>query len=107
MRAVTKALYLVRPGDTPWSVAVEMYGDGERYPKLVELNPGEWEPGSHIYLPDIAGHIYTLQEDATSAAALTQIGKPVNVASLSKFYKFNGGDFRHFKAREEVFYPSS
>ena len=51
------ATYVVRPGQSLWSIAVELLGDGNRYTDLLNLNPalranpGYIVPGQELNLP--------------------------------------------------------
>jgi len=50
-----KRIYTVHKGDTLWSIAVQYYGDGQRYRDIIKANPG-LEPtkmyvGQQIILP--------------------------------------------------------
>lgn len=51
------ATHLVQPGQSLWSIATEVLGDGNRYPELLDLNPdlrgdpGRIVPGYRLNLP--------------------------------------------------------
>ena len=53
----TKASYTVKPGETLWTIADEVLGDGNRYPDILRANPalnGDADriyPGQVIILP--------------------------------------------------------
>ena len=51
--------YEVEPGDSLWEIAAELWGDGNRYPDLVEVNnglfsdPDHIEPGEELVIPEL------------------------------------------------------
>lgn len=47
--SVSASTYLVRPGDTLWSIAEQAYGSGTAYPRLVEANVGRRMPDGHVF----------------------------------------------------------
>lgn len=55
--AVRPAQYTVQPGQSLWSIAAEVLGDGNRYREILELNPqlrgdpGRIVPGQDLLLP--------------------------------------------------------
>ncbi|TWG89617.1 tetratricopeptide repeat protein [Mesorhizobium sp. J18] len=55
--AAQPASYIVKPGQTLWSIAVERFGDGNRYRDILELNPqlrtspDSLHPGQELRLP--------------------------------------------------------
>lgn len=53
----TNAQYVVQPGQSLWSIAVDRLGDGERYREILNLNPqlrnpGQLFPGQQLILPE-------------------------------------------------------
>ena len=55
--AAGRAVHTVLPGQSLWSIAADLLGDGNRYPELLELNPGlrgdpgRIVPGQQLNLP--------------------------------------------------------
>ncbi|MCO5063258.1 MAG: tetratricopeptide repeat protein [Rhizobiaceae bacterium] len=52
----TNAQYVVKPGQSLWSIAVDQLGNGERYREILDLNPqlrnpGQLVPGQQLILP--------------------------------------------------------
>jgi nucleoid-associated protein YgaU len=52
----TNAQYVVKPGQSLWSIAVDRLGSGERYREILNLNPqlrnpGQLLPGQQLILP--------------------------------------------------------
>lgn len=51
------AVHIVLPGQSLWSISLEVFGDGNRYPEILELNPqlrgdpGRIVPGQELRLP--------------------------------------------------------
>ncbi len=50
------AAYVVKKGQSLWSIAAERLGNGERYREIIELNPqlrdpGQLETGMELKLP--------------------------------------------------------
>ncbi len=57
--AEEKGCYTVRSGDTLWSIAQTVYGDGSRYSTIFDANTGQLEhpeqifPGQELLIPDL------------------------------------------------------
>lgn len=53
----TVSAYVVQPGDTLWSIAEEMYGEGEKYVEISEVNnlpePDLLIVGQNLVLPEV------------------------------------------------------
>jgi len=54
--SATNAQYIVQPGQSLWSIAVDKLGKGERYREILNLNPqlrnpGQLVPGQQLILP--------------------------------------------------------
>ena len=47
--AASTVTYLVRPGDTLWSIAERFYGDGDAFPRIVAANAGRPMPGGEVF----------------------------------------------------------
>ena len=47
--------YTIKPGDNLWNISKEVYGDGTKYPRIIEANPGlnpdNMKPGTKIVIP--------------------------------------------------------
>jgi 5'-nucleotidase / UDP-sugar diphosphatase len=47
--------YTIKPGDNLWNIAKEVYGDGTKYQRILDANPGlnpdNMKPGTKIVIP--------------------------------------------------------
>ncbi len=47
--------YTIKPGDYLWNIAKEVYGDGTKYQRILDANPGlnpdNMKPGTTIVIP--------------------------------------------------------
>jgi nucleoid-associated protein YgaU len=47
--------YTIKPGDNLWNISKQVYGDGTKYPRILEANPGlnpdNMKPGTKIVIP--------------------------------------------------------
>jgi 5'-nucleotidase / UDP-sugar diphosphatase len=47
--------YTIKPGDNLWNIAKEVYGDGTKYQRIIDANPGinpdNMKPGTKIVIP--------------------------------------------------------
>jgi nucleoid-associated protein YgaU len=44
-------IYTVRPGDSLWTIAERVFGNGEEFPKLIAANPGKVKHRNSVVLP--------------------------------------------------------
>ena len=121
-------LYLVREGDTLWSIAERAYGSGEAYPRLIEANLGRRmadgqvfsqrgviQPGWQLALPGAATPVeaeggdrwYTVQPgDTLSSIAATTLG---DQSSWGELFAANEGsatpDGLHTLIDADVIWP--
>ena len=51
--------YTIEDGDSPWAVAEKFYGDGNKYPILVEMNDGKdsYYTGDVIMIPSLRSYV--------------------------------------------------
>ena len=53
--AATGRTYTIKPGDNLWNIAKEVYGDGTKYQRILDANPGlnpdNMKPGTKITIP--------------------------------------------------------
>jgi hypothetical protein len=51
--------YTIEDGDSPWAVAEKFYGDGNKYPILVEVNDGKdsYYTGDVIMIPSLRSYV--------------------------------------------------
>lgn len=64
------ALYTIKQNDTLFKIAQKLFGDGNRYPELLDLNPQITNPnlirtGDVLEVPDLPATIQAQQEDHT------------------------------------------
>ena len=47
--------YTIKPGDNLWNISKEVYGDGTKYQRILDANPGinpdNMRPGTKIVIP--------------------------------------------------------
>ncbi|MGB7158768.1 MAG: LysM peptidoglycan-binding domain-containing protein, partial [Tepidisphaeraceae bacterium] len=47
--------YTIRPGDNLWNISKQFYGDGTKYERIINANPGLnpdlMKPGTQIVIP--------------------------------------------------------
>ena len=47
--------YTIKPGDNLWNISKEVYGDGTKYQRILDANPGinpdNMKPGTKIVIP--------------------------------------------------------
>ncbi|MDQ3440248.1 MAG: LysM peptidoglycan-binding domain-containing protein [Planctomycetota bacterium] len=47
--------YTIKPGDNLWNISREVYGDGTKYQRILDANPGlnpdNMKPGTKIVIP--------------------------------------------------------
>ena len=47
--------YTIKPGDVLWNISKEVYGDGTKYQRILDANPGlnpdNMKPGTKIVIP--------------------------------------------------------
>ena len=47
--------YTIKPGDNLWNISKEVYGDGTKYQRILDANPGinpdSMKPGTKIVIP--------------------------------------------------------
>jgi nucleoid-associated protein YgaU len=53
--AATSRTYTIKPGDNLWNISKEVYGDGTKYQRILDANPGlnpdNMKPGTKIVIP--------------------------------------------------------
>jgi nucleoid-associated protein YgaU len=53
--AAAARTYTIKPGDNLWNISKEVYGDGTKYQRIVDANPGlnpdNMKPGTRIVIP--------------------------------------------------------
>ncbi|WP_131103425.1 LysM peptidoglycan-binding domain-containing protein [Ornithinimicrobium sufpigmenti] len=68
--------YVVRPGDTLWSIAAQHLGSGHDYPRIVDLNPERLAGGADWVTP---GMVLQLPATETGTGAAEQAGQEQEV----------------------------
>jgi nucleoid-associated protein YgaU/DNA-binding SARP family transcriptional activator len=126
--AATLGNYVVRPGDTLWSIADQAYGSGAAYRRLIEANVGRRmpngqvftrqgviQPGWDLVVPDARLHVedvdgtlwYTVRPgDTLSAVADAVMG---DAAQWRELFELNRGalspDGRHALSNPNLIWP--
>jgi hypothetical protein len=90
---VNVGVYTLKEGDTPRSVAEDVYSDGNLYTVLTKNNlESNWEPSEKIKVPNKKGR-RTVVQDRESIKTLLQRMYPHDPPHIyyKKFYTWNGG----------------
>lgn len=92
--SVSKVQYLVQPGDSPWSVGRDLFGNGKKGADI--FKPRQFSlfstPGNLHRIPvPMAGKKIVVRPDEGAMAILRRIGASTSEQNLERFYRLNGG----------------
>jgi len=78
------ALYTIKQNDTLFKIAQKLFGDGNRYPELLDLNPQITNPnlirtGDVLEVPDLPATIQAEREDHTVITPDTAVAEPMSL----------------------------
>lgn len=78
---VDEGLYVVRHHDTPKSVASLLYQNPLHYQTLLKHNPGVWNEGEHVKVPNRKGRVTTWLEGESIERMLKRMfpNQPVHI----------------------------
>jgi hypothetical protein len=104
----TYGYYRLAKGDTARTVAVTVYGDGNRYHELLQANPSKWEDGAQIQVPNVRGRLATIDYDGESPQSVIRRMFPEHMTHLflNKYFDWNGGEWVDVVKGDLVFVPS-
>ena len=92
--------YEIQEGDSPWAVAEAFWGDGNKYPILVEMNDGKdsYYPGDVIMVPSLRSYVGGMKLQVILSALGYEVGAIDGVvgskttAAIKEFQRDNDMD---------------
>lgn len=95
IQATGQTTYTVQSGDSPWTIAQKVYGDGTKYPLILSANglttASRLRVGQLLQIPALAGAAGTPSAGTTVIPAATPIGPPPTPNTLPTAHLASAG----------------